>query len=151
MTCLALALLIRYSCKLAFDGKNLKILRYRFQSKIACLHSSENHGFFGLGLDFGIVSLPISQSLSIKVQLETFSKIVLKKGFHTEVSKKVPISPVKLPLWRSVVWRMIMAFINDREVFTTMKIFLQPPCKMHEKSRRAHGEISSCQRTCCWM
>ena len=70
MTCLALALFIQNSCKFAFVGDLLNTLRHRFLSKITCLHSSENHGFcsfLGLGFDFGIVSLVISQSSSIHV------------------------------------------------------------------------------------
>ena len=69
MTCLALALIIRYSCKFVFVGDLLKTLRDLFRSNIASLHS-ENHGFCGfsgLGFDFGIVSLAILQSLSINV------------------------------------------------------------------------------------
>ena len=72
MTCLALALFIRYSCKFAFVGDLLNTLRDLFRSKIASLHSSENHGFcgiLGLGYDFGIVWLAISQSLSINVSV----------------------------------------------------------------------------------
>ena len=68
--CLALALFIQYCCKFAFAGDLLKTLRDLFRSKIASLHSSENHifcGYLGLGFDFGIVWLAISQSLSIKV------------------------------------------------------------------------------------
>ena len=48
------------SCKCAFVGDLLKTLRDLFRSKIASLHSSENHGFcgfLGLGFDFGIVAL----------------------------------------------------------------------------------------------
>ena len=67
MTCLALALFIQYPCKFAFVGDLLKTLRDLFRSNIASLHSSENHGFLGLGFDFCIVWLAISQSLSIKV------------------------------------------------------------------------------------
>ena len=75
MTCLALALFIRYSCKFVFVGDLLKTLRDIFRSNIASLHSSENHGFcgfLGLGVDFGIVSLAISQSLSINVPAGDF-------------------------------------------------------------------------------
>ena len=41
-----------------------KFLRGCLRSKPPYTH--QNHGFFGLGLDFGIVPLAISQSLSIK-------------------------------------------------------------------------------------
>ena len=60
---------MRYSCKFAFVGYPLKILTDGFQSKMACLNSGNYGlcGIFGLGLDFGIISLAISQSLSIKV------------------------------------------------------------------------------------
>ena len=66
MTCLAFTLFIQYSCKFVFVGYLLKTLRDLFRSNIASLHSSEKHGFcgfLGLGFDFGIVSLAISQSL----------------------------------------------------------------------------------------
>ena len=51
-------------------GNLLKVLRDHPWSKIVCLHPLENRGFcdfLGLGLDFGIVSLAISQSLMINV------------------------------------------------------------------------------------
>ena len=70
MARLALALFIRYSCKFVFVGDLIKTLRNLFRSNIASLHSSENRGFcgfLGLGFDFGIVSLAISQSLLINV------------------------------------------------------------------------------------
>ena len=63
MTCLALAPFTRYCCKFVFVGDLLKTLRDLFRSKIASLHSSENHGFcgfLGLGFDFGIFWLAIS-------------------------------------------------------------------------------------------
>ena len=113
MTCLASALFMRYSCKFAFVGELLKIRRDIFSSKIASLHSSENHGFcgfLGLGFDFGIVWLAISQSLSIKVsRRRPPSRSSWWKASKHRSLKKIP-SFVWLLLWLSVVWRMIMTF-----------------------------------------
>ena len=80
MTCLALALFIRYSYKLSLVGDLLRTLRDLFRSKIASLHSSETHGFcgfVGLGFDFGIVWLAISESLSITKVILSMTKVIL--------------------------------------------------------------------------
>ena len=98
MTCLVVDLLIWYSCKLAFVGNLFEnSLRDCFRSKIACLHSSEN----GIRFWYRFVG-NLTKLVYKSRQLETSIKIIFKKGFRTQVSKKVPISPVKLPLWWSI-------------------------------------------------